>query len=55
MISGEDDKAEYSMGLLHKSLPLANVVDYIMSGDDIERIADDMISAALSSVIALWP
>lgn len=53
MISGEDDKAKYYMELLHKSLPLANVVDYIMSGNDIKRIADDMISASSSSVIAL--
>lgn len=53
MISGEDDKTKYYMELLHKSLPLANVVDYIMSGDDIKRIADDMMSASSSSVIAL--
>lgn len=53
MIAVEDDKAEYYMGLLHKSLPLTNVADYIMSGDDIKGIADDMLSAASSSVIAL--
>ncbi|MBO5033897.1 MAG: hypothetical protein J6D08_18825 [Lachnospiraceae bacterium] len=53
LISVEDDKADYYIGLLRKSLPLTNVMDYIMSGDDIKRIADDMISAASSSVVAL--
>lgn len=53
LILVEDDKAQYYIGLLRKSLPLTNVIDYIMSGNDIKKIADDMISAASSSVIAL--
>lgn len=53
MMLAEDDKAQYYIELLHKSLPLANVRDYIMSGNDIQRIADDMLRAASSSVIIL--
>ena len=53
LVSGEDDKADYYMELLHKSLPLSNVAHYIMSGDDEETIADKMIQASSGSVIAL--
>lgn len=52
-ISCEDAKAEYYMELLHRSLAIANVMSYIMSGDDVEAIADRMMKAASSSVIIL--
>jgi len=51
--SGEDNKADYYIELLHKSLPLSNIIDYIMSGDSIEEIADKMAKAVSNSVIAL--
>ena len=51
--SCEDNKAEYYMELLHKSLPLSNVIDYIMSKDDEATVASKMISASSDSVIAL--
>lgn len=51
--SGEDNKADYYIELLHKSLPLSNVIDYIMSRNSIEEIADKMTKAALNRVIAL--
>ena len=53
LVSGEDDKADYYMELLHKSLPLSNVAHYIMSGDDEGTIADKMIQSSSGSVIAL--
>lgn len=53
LISGEDEKAEYYMELLHKSLPLADVLDRIMSGEDEDTITDNMIRASSKSVIAL--
>ncbi len=53
LISGEDGKAGYYKELLHKSLPLANVTDYIMSENDVGRIAEDMMEAASKSVIIL--
>lgn len=52
-IEGEDSKAEYYVELLHKSLPLSNVMDYIMSGNDVAKIADNMITAASNSIIFL--
>lgn len=51
--NGEDNKADYYIELLHKSLPLSNVIDHIMSGESIEEIADKMAKAASNSVIAL--
>uniref|UniRef100_UPI004055FEB3 hypothetical protein n=1 Tax=Agathobacter sp. TaxID=2021311 RepID=UPI004055FEB3 len=53
LISGEDGKTEYYKELLHKSLPLANVMSYILSGNDAGRIAEDMMEAASKSVIIL--
>ena len=53
LISGEDSKAEYYVELLHKSLPLADVLKHIMSGGDEDTITDNMIRASSESVIAL--
>lgn len=53
LISGEDDKAEYYMELLHKSLPLADVLGHIMSGGDEDTIVDNMVQGSSDSVIAL--
>ncbi|MCC2879801.1 hypothetical protein LK536_26475 [Lachnoclostridium pacaense] len=53
LLSGEDNKADYYMELLHKSLPLTDVMRYIMSEKDEETIVNDMIKAASNSVIAL--
>ncbi len=52
-ISCEDAKAEYYMELLHRSLVIADVMTYIMSGDDVEETADKMMKAASSSVSIL--
>lgn len=49
----DDNKAEYYMELLHRSLPLLNVQSYIRLEDDEESIVDHMLSAASGSVIAL--
>lgn len=49
----DDNKAEYYMELLHKSLSLTDVMSYIMSGKDAAAIANDMMTAASNSVIAL--
>ena len=53
LLSGEDNKADYYMELLHKSLPLTDVMRYIMSEKDEETIVNDMIKASSNSVIAL--
>lgn len=44
-ISGEDDKGEYYVELLHKSMSIPDVMDYIMSDQDVQTIADRMLSA----------
>ena len=53
LLSGEDNKADYYMELLHKSLPLTDVMRYIMSEKDEETIVNDMMRAASNSVIIL--
>lgn len=53
LLSGEDNKADYYMELLHKSLPLTDVMRYIMSEKDEETIVNDMMKAASNSVIIL--
>lgn len=53
LLSGEDNKADYYMELLHKSLPLTDVMRYIMSERDEETIVNDMMKAASNSVIIL--
>ncbi len=44
-ISGEDDKGQYYIELLHKSMSVPDVLNYIMSGQDVKTIADQMLSA----------
>lgn len=44
-ISGEDDKGEYYLELLHKSMSVPDVIDYIMSDQDVKTIADRILSA----------
>ena len=53
LISCEDNKAEYYIELLHRSLSLPNVMNYIMSGEDEAAIVNNIINAAANSVIAL--
>ncbi|MDE7222240.1 MAG: hypothetical protein K2O34_00485 [Acetatifactor sp.] len=53
LISGEDSKAEYYIELLHKSLPLADVMNRIMSDEDEDRITDNLLRASSESIIAL--
>lgn len=53
LLSGDDNKADYYMELLHKSLPLTDVMRYIMSGKDEETIVNDMIKAASNQIIIL--
>lgn len=48
-----ESKMTYYMELLHKSLPLADVLEYIMRSDDCEKIADEMLLAARQGVILL--
>lgn len=52
-MTDSDSKMTYYMELLHKSLPLADVLEYIMRSDDCEKIADDMLLAARQGVILL--
>ncbi len=49
----DENKAEYYIELLHKSLPLTNVTKYVMSEKDETAIVNDMVSAASNSVIVL--
>ena len=44
-LSGEDGKGEYYIELLHKSMSVPDVMDYIMSGQDVKSIADKILSA----------
>lgn len=50
-ISGEDDKGEYYIELLHKSMSVPGVIDYIMSGQDVKTIADKIVSAKNNVII----
>lgn len=52
-MEGEDAKAEYYEEVLHRSLPLPDVVDYVMSDGTAAQIAERMMQAAKSSVILL--
>lgn len=49
----DDTKAEYYMELLHKSLPLPDVLKYIRLEDDEETITNNLLHASTSSVITL--
>ena len=53
LLSCEDNKAEYYMELLHKSLPLVNVSSYMKLDDDETTIVDNMIRASANSIIIL--
>lgn len=53
LISGEENKAEYYIELLHKSLALVNVLDYVMAEDDTKKIVENMRKAASNSTIVL--
>lgn len=53
LITGEDHRAEYYIELLHRSLPLTNVTDFILIDDNNEAIAVKMIKAASTKVICL--
>ncbi len=53
LVTVEDNKAEYYIELLHKSLPLPNVIEFIMQDIKAEKIAQNMLSVARSSVIQL--
>ena len=48
----DDNKAEYYLELLHKSLPLPDVLKYIRLEEDEETITDNMLLASSRSVIA---
>lgn len=52
-IISDENKADYYMELLHKSLPLPNVFEYIRLEDDEETITNNLIRASSSSVIVL--
>ena len=49
----DDNKAGYYMELLHKSLPLSDVLKYIRLEEDEETITHNLLLASSSSVIAL--
>lgn len=53
LIAADDNKAEYYMELLHKSLPLSDVEGYIRLEEDEETIVDNMLRASFDAVIAL--
>lgn len=53
IVSLDDNKAEYYMELLHKSLPLADVESYIRLNEDEGTIVNNILRASSSSVIAL--
>ena len=44
-LSGEDDKGEYYIELLQKSMSVPDVMDCILSGLDVKAIADKILSA----------
>ena len=44
-LSGEDGKGEYYIELLHKSMSVPDVMNYIISGQDVKAIADKILSA----------
>lgn len=49
----DDNKAEYYIGLLHKSLSLPDVLKYIRFEDSDETIADNLLLSSQNSVILL--
>lgn len=53
LVTVEENKAEYYIELLHKSLSLPNVIEFVMQDIDVERIAQNIFEAASRSVIQL--
>lgn len=51
LINGEDNKTEYYVELLHKGLPIVNVMDYIMTDEKPEVLAEKMIAASLNGIL----
>lgn len=52
-MNGEEAVANYYAKLLRKSLPLTDVLNYVMRDDKPEVIAENMLQAASSGVICL--
>lgn len=52
-INGEDNKTEYYVELLHKSLPIVDVMKYIMTDENPEVLAEKMMEASLNEIIIL--
>lgn len=53
LLALDDNNAKYYMELLHKSLPLSDVVGYIRLEQDEETIVANMLRASSDLVIAL--
>ena len=53
MIKCEDSKTMFYMELLHRSLPLTDVLSFIGEEEDNGKIADNMLAAAKNNVILL--
>lgn len=51
--NGEDVEAEYYTELLHKSLPLCDILHYVMLEGEPEQIADKMLEDSRNSIISL--
>jgi len=53
LIKGEDADLEYYVALLKRSLPLSDVMKYLMGGGSSAEIAERMLNAAKEDVICL--
>lgn len=53
IVNCEDSEMMHYEGILHRSLPLADVLGYIDINKDNAQIADEMLAAAKSGVIML--
>ena len=53
LIKGEDADLEYYVALLKRSLPLSDVMKYLMGGGSTAEIAERMLNAAKEDVICL--
>ena len=53
LIKGEDAELEYYVALLKRSLPLSDVMKYLMGGGSSAEIAERMLKAAKEDVICL--
>lgn len=53
LINGEDNKTEYYVELLQKSLPIVDVMKYIMTDENPEVLAEKMMEASLNEIIIL--